>query len=182
MLNVSAGEYTVSCSVGELPITYSILVAQARFHDDFGVRNSRGTALLVSVERASKKVPELVVTQRFEPGPESGFFPGVLIVPETHLLMIGAGTRLLAYDINSVRRLWEDYADTGFWFWKRHGQTILMSAELELAAWNLGGKKLWSAFTEPPWSYEVHGHEVELDIMGSRACFDLTRGPVFQGE
>ena len=45
MMNVSAGEYTISCSVGELPITYNILVAQARFHDDFGVKRFGGTPI-----------------------------------------------------------------------------------------------------------------------------------------
>ena len=31
-------------------------------------------------------------------------------------------------------RLWEDYAEIGFWSWQRHDDTVLMSAELELAA------------------------------------------------
>lgn len=177
MMKFSAGEYTVGCSVGELPAIYNSLVAHARLHDDFGVKQADGTALFVSVERSSSYTPELIVTQRFEPGPEAGFHPGVLIVPETHVLFIGAGTRLLAYNIKHFLRLWEDEADTGFWFWKRHGNTILMSAELELAAWSLAGTKLWSTFVEPPWVYEVHGTLVELDLMGTKSRFDLQHGP-----
>ena len=60
-----------------------------------------------------------------------------MIIPETSLLMIGAGERLLAYDLETPRRLWEDEAEAGFWGWERHGGLVLMSAELELAAWDI---------------------------------------------
>jgi hypothetical protein len=90
---------------------------------------------------------------------------------------VGAGTRLLAYDLQNLRRIWEDAADTGFWRWKRHGEVIVMSAELELAAWTLEGKKLWSTFVEPPWFYEVRGARVYLDVMGRKSVFDLGNGP-----
>ena len=61
--------------------------------------------------------------------------------------------------------------------WKRHGEVVLMSAELELAAWDLQGNKLWSAFVEPPWTYEVHGTRVALEVMGQRSDFNVTAGP-----
>ena len=48
----------------------------------------------------------------------------------------------------SPRRLSEDSADVGFWSWAQHGETVLMSAELELAAWSSAGRKLWSTFVE----------------------------------
>jgi hypothetical protein len=41
-----------------------------------------------------------------------------------------------------------------------------MSAELELSAWDINGRKLWSKNVEPPWSYEIRGDRVELDVMG----------------
>lgn len=93
----------------------------------------------------------------------------------------GAGTRLLAYDLQEPRRLWEDAADSGFWGWRRHGDTIVMSAELELAAWTLEGNKLWSTFVEPPWLYEVRGSRVHLDVMGEKSVFELRRGPASKG-
>ena len=34
---------------------------------------------------------------------------------------------------------------------------MLMLAELEFAAWDLKGKKMWSTFVEPPWVYDVNG-------------------------
>jgi len=176
MFRVGAANYTVAGTVGSLPSAYPTLVEHAVLHDDFGVKGSEGTALVISVER-EVDWPTLVISQRFEPGPDSGFFPGVFIVPETDVLFVGAGIRLLAYNLRNVRRLWEDVADTGFWGWKRHGDMIVMSAELELAAWDLEGAKKWSTFVEPPWAYNVLDGRVNLDVMGTKSSFDLKAGP-----
>jgi hypothetical protein len=122
--------------------------------------------------------PRLVVTQRFHPvGP--GFAPGVLLVPEVQQLFIGAGTRLLGYDGRSGRwrRSWVDEADFGFWNWRRHDDVVVMSAELEFASWSTDGRKLWTTFVEPPWSYRVTNDQVVLDVMGEIRTFDLRRGP-----
>jgi len=178
---VGSGEYTVSGTVGEVPTIYAALIERATLHDDFGVRATDGTALVISVERGSKQWPDVLISQRFDPGPEAGFHPGVFLVPETGLLFVGAGTRLLAYDLKNPRRLWEDDADTGFWGWKRHGDVVVMSAELELAAWTLEGRKLWSTFVEPPWEYEVRDARVHLDVMGTKSVFDLGKGPSSKG-
>ena len=178
---VGSDEYTVSGTIGELPVTYSAMLEHATFHDDFGVTDPDGTVLIVAVERASERWPSIIVSQRFAPGPEAGFHPGTILVPENHLLLIGAGTRLLAYDLRVPRRLWEEVADVGFWGWKRHGDVVLMSAELELAAWDLEGSKLWSTFVEPPWDYDVRGTQLELDVMGKKSRFTAKTGPVGEG-
>jgi hypothetical protein len=87
-------------------------------------------------------------------------------------VFVGAGTSLLAYRLsNVVQRLWEDVADFGFWEWRRHGDLVLMSAETELAAWDIHGRKRWATFVEPPWSYEVHGDRLNLDVMGRKSSF-----------
>ena len=39
------------------------------------------------------------------------------------------------------------------------------------------GNKLWTTFVEPPWSYQVIGGQIRLDVMGTVSTFDLTRGP-----
>lgn len=91
--------------------------------------------------------------------------------------MLGAGTRLLAYSLEPPRLLWEDDADFGFWGWERHGDTLVMAAELEMAAWNTEGHKLWSRFVEPPWSYHVEKDLIHLDIMGDKSNFPLITGP-----
>jgi hypothetical protein len=114
--------------------------------------------------------------QRFSPC-SGGFNPGVLLVPETGVLFIGAGDRLLAYKLDGPQRLWEDNANAGFWSWQQHGDFVLMAAELELAAWDTHGKKLWTTFVEPPWTYRVDGDQVHLDVMGSKSSFSISSGP-----
>lgn len=173
---VGAANYTIEGTVGSLPSDYATVVERAVLHDDFGVTGSEGTVLAISVGSAANW-PILIVSLRFEPGPDAGFIPGVFMVPERDILFIGAGTRLLAYDLRNVRRLWEDVAHTGFWGWKRHGDMIIMSAELELAAWDLSGAKKWSTFVEPPWDYAVRDGRLNLDVMGRKSSFDLVAGP-----
>lgn len=52
-----------------------------------------------------------------------------------------------------------------------------MSAELELAAWDLEGNKLWTTFVEPPWEYAVRDGVVRLDVMGAKSEFPAWTGP-----
>jgi hypothetical protein len=171
------GEYTVGASIGELASTYPSQVNHATLHDDFGVQGTDGTALVVTVMRAAVTWPDIVVSQRFSPGPDAGFYPGILVIPENRILLLGAGTRLLAYDLQARRRLWQDEANTGFWGWSRHGDVILMAAELEFAAWDAHARKLWSTYVEPPWSYDVAGSSVRLDVMGFTSDFPIRTGP-----
>jgi hypothetical protein len=172
VLSFSSGDYIVEAAIREPPLAS----AQAALREDFGL-SDRGTLLVVSVGPANSDHRSITVSQHFAPGPEAGFQPGLLIVPETHTLFIGAGTRLLAYHLRRLERLWQDESDTGFWSWRRHGEIVLMSAELEFAAWDLEGHKLWSTFVEPPWTYSVAHGSVMLDVMGQVRRFPLRLGP-----
>ena len=171
-----AGGYRVTSSLEQPPPAYETIVDRASLHDDFrGVAS--GPLLVVQVGRLTDEWPALVISQRFSPGIEAGFVPGALLVPEHEVLFLGAGTRLLAYDLGGPNRLWLDEADTGFWHWRRHGDLVIMSAELELAAWDVRGRKLWSTFVEPPWEYELRDGYVFLDVMGHRSAFPAASGP-----
>lgn len=134
MFRVGSSRYSIAGAIGELPAIYNDLVRHAVLNDDFGIGDADGTALLVAVGTSSARWPELVISQRFDPGPEAGFYPGTLLIEETDLLFLSAGTRLLAYDLQDHRRLWEDSTDVGFWAWNRHGGLAVLSAELEFAA------------------------------------------------
>lgn len=131
----------------------------------------------LALHAVGREWPDLVVTQEFAPA-GYGFHPGVLLVPETSQLFIGAGERLLAFESRTgVWRLqWTDTAEVGFWAWQQHGDVAVMAAELELAAWTLTGEKLWTRFVEPPWSYDVRGDQLDLDVMGEKTSFSLRRG------
>jgi hypothetical protein len=177
--SISVAGYQVTVGL-ELPAILDHFRAHALLTEHFDLdRDDReGGTCFVAVRREPADWPQLVVTQRFAPA-GSGFDPGVLVVPESGVVFIGAGERLLAYSTSGDdwRRLWLDAADLGFWGWRQHGDFVVMSAELELAAWSPAGEKLWSMFVEPPWSYSVEGDNLELDVMGSIRTFPVATGP-----
>jgi hypothetical protein len=179
MFTLAIGHYKLSLSYGELPTPYSHFKEHAQLVDEIDIDGStsatRDALCCVTVARGTEW-PSIVVAQRFSPS-AGGFYPGVALVEETSRLFLGAGTRLLCYDLNRVCRVWEDSTDPGFWSWTRHDDVIVMSAELELAAWNLHGEKLWTTFVEPPWDYAVHTDDVHLDVMGLKSVFPLRTGP-----
>ncbi|WP_424949959.1 hypothetical protein [Deinococcus sp.] len=105
---------------GDPPGHFSSLSDLADLSETFGDLRGRndeaGSLFLVSVSPQFQVWPTLFVTQRFYQGVGS-FDPGVLIVPETGLGLVGAGERLLAYHLDDPPvRPWEDTADAGFWW------------------------------------------------------------------
>jgi hypothetical protein len=174
---VSVGAYEVIASSGEWPELMVSYRAKARLAEDFPSSTNFKSALsFFAVSSKASHWPELVVTQEYEPA-GYGFNPGLLIVPETSVVFIGAGERLLAYRLTPApERLWEDRAFAGFWSWSQHGDVVLMSAEVDIVAYDLTGEKLWSEPVEPPWTYTVEGDRLELDIMGEKRSLSLTRG------
>ena len=176
---VTVGPYVIdlqSLETQEPPLSYTWAMEHAELIEEFDLQRSHGDFCYLVAGRSIDH-PILALTQRHDPTEYTGFSPGVLVVPETDVLFVGAGERLLAYDLAHPARLWEDVAKVGFWGWARYGDVVVMSAELELAAWDIEGTKLWTAFVEPPWSYEVTEDVVELDIMGVESEFSLRRGP-----
>lgn len=176
MFNIAIDSYILLCLHDGLPDLYNDYCKHAALSEEFNITTSEGRSCFVGVQKDGGW-PFLVVAQCYEPA-GYGFYPGAVLVPETKLLFIGAGKRLLAYDLETPRRLWEDETDCGFWHWQRHGNTIVMSAELELAAWDLAGQKLWTTFVEPPWQYTVKDGMIHLDVMGTKSQFVLERGPI----
>lgn len=158
-----------------LPDWFDSYCSRARLVDTFDVDRPVGDVCFAAVGPAEGS-PTVVVAQYFEPE-SGGFDPGVAIVPETSLFFVGAGTRLLAYDLERATRLWEEAADIGFWHWSVYPEAVLMSAELELVAWDRSGVKLWTRYVEPPWSYRVVDHRVFLDVMDVKSDFPVTGPP-----
>jgi len=175
MFSITVGPYTLSCHPDLLPdLMYGSYVEHAGLVEEFDLENSDGKSCCLTISRGVEW-PFLVVAQRYDPS--GGFHPGALLVPETDLLFIGAGERLLAYRLAGPTRLWMDSTHCGFWGWARHGDRVVLSAELELAAWDIHGRKCWSTHVEPPWSYRVSGKLVEVDVMGTKSSFPLDAGP-----
>ena len=177
-MKVEVGGFAVESFFDELPAIWPEFERRAALVEHFDAKKEQATLLGVALwSRAEKDWPRVVITQRFSPGLTSGFIPGVVVIPETHIVFMGAGTLLLAFDMREPRRLWEDFTQVGFWGWRRHGEAVLMSAELELAAYDTVGQRRWSVEVEPPWSYSVENNEVVLDIMGTIQRFSLVAGP-----
>jgi hypothetical protein len=160
------------------PAVLGVYRQHAELAEDFPITDGTADGYFFVAVDDGGEWPRLVVTQRYAPsGP--GFTHGVLLVPQQRQLFIGAGTRLVAYHARTGRwsRYWVDEAEYGFWAWRQHHDVVIMSAELELAAWSTDGTKLWTTFVEPPWSYRVVSDQVLLDVMGVTRAFDLRRGP-----
>jgi hypothetical protein len=175
-ITIAVGDWTLLVQ-HQLPLIYEHYRQSAALREEFDLADGGGALSFVAAGRHGDQSARLAVAQHFHPV-GNGFEPGVALAPATNVLFIGAGERLLAYALEPApRRLWEDGADTGFWRWAVHGSTVVMSAELELAAWDQDGTKLWSMFVEPPWSYGVVRGRVRLDIMGTKAGFPLRQGP-----
>ena len=158
-----------------LPQTFDAYCSKARLIETFDFKHSDGD-LCFAAAGPQEQWPSVVIAQRFEPA-QGGFDPGVAFIADTSLFLVGAGTRLLAYDLKRAVRLWEDVAEVGFWHWSVYPDAVLMSAELELAAWDRLGTKLWSRFVEPPWSFRVIDDRVHLDVMGVETDFPITGPP-----
>ena len=175
MFRVGIGEYEVSCQADGLPTMLSNYQQHAVLSEEFTVADEVGSAICFVCVGKGPNWPFLVVVQRYAPA-GFGFIPGILLVPETNRLFVGAGCRLLLYDLLEPRLLWEDNADCGFWSWSKHGSVVLMAAELEMAAWDTQGRKLWSKFVEPPWHFSVAGEVITIDVMGSISRIHLVSG------
>jgi len=175
MFQLVFGTYSVEVENGGLPEIYAEYARRATLNLEIDLESSEGTVAFFAVAR-NGGWPFLVAAFRYSPAGH-GFHPGVVIIPETDVLFLGAGTLLRAFDLLAPRQIWEDVAEVGFWSWKRHDRTIMMAAELELAAWDLEGRKLWSTMVEPPWSYTAEGGLVTLDVMGDVSRFSLEQGP-----
>jgi hypothetical protein len=180
MFKMTFGEYCFSIAEG-YPNLYREYCERARLAEFFQCEDTSGFISVILVAK-DNDWPFLVISQEYSPGPDGGFYPGIVFIPETHILFIGAGERLLAYrlELDSPKKIVEEIALGGFWGWRLHKEYVLMSSELELVAWDKYGKKCWSCFVEPPWSYVIEDDLVILDVMGKKTSFLLRNGPELQ--
>jgi hypothetical protein len=160
------------------PGVYERYAARARLAEQVSLETASPRIAFVAVRRVGDDWPFLVVAQTYTAHAVSNDC-GVVLLPTTRRVFLAAGEVLLAYDIEAEqpRRLWQDTAEHGFWHWRVHGDVVLMAAEVGFAAWDTYANKLWSTCVEPPWSYEIEGQTVTLDVMGAISRFPLHDGP-----
>lgn len=178
MFNFTCGPYTI-CLADDLPSMYYSYCQQARLVDTIELEGSWSALCYLSVARGHDR-PFLIVAQRYSPGPQSGFYPGVLFVPSTGLLLLGAGERLLAYTLDPPGKLWQYDLTGGFWQWERSQDRIIMSSENELSVWNTSGQKRWDYFVEPPWHYTIEEDTIQVHMNGKQIALHRERGMVIE--
>lgn len=176
MFFVTVNDYTLGVS-DNFPSIYDEYQKRAKLVELMSNDDTNAESLCYLSVAKGADWPFLMVVQRYFPGPESGFHPGILLIPETPLLLIGAGKRLSAYTWDPPEKLWEESVMGGFWGWERYKHLIILSAEIEMAAWDISGKKLWTAPVEPPWDYSIEGDTIHLNVMGQLSVFSLEHGP-----
>lgn len=175
-LHIVIGEYDLSFTLNGLPADIQNYTEHAHIVDQlpdnraFDVDN-----VCVLTVAKGEDWPFLVIRRYCE-----HFNPGVLFIPETHLLLVGAGSHLSAYRLDKPRKLWhETLAENGeFIKWLRSGEFVLMTADYELAAWDIYGWKKWSVNVESPWNYHIRKGMIQLEATGSQSTFPLDIGPL----
>jgi hypothetical protein len=176
---IGIGEWNV-IAWRDPPGSLSAYLDHASLREDFNDPGGDGDGyLFVGVAAPGDEWPSLVVTQSFSPAGE-GFTPGVLVVPESERVFIGAGSRLLCYTRTALRRWerqWRNDDLRWFWGWRQHGDLVVMSAETELSAWTTLGEPLWTTWVEPPWTYDINGDVLRLDVAGRATEFPARSGP-----
>jgi hypothetical protein len=178
MFKFTCGAYTISLA-DSLPPMYYSYCQRAQLVDTIELEGGFSALCYLSVARG-RDWPFLIVAQRYSPGPQSGFYPGVLFIPETNALFLGAGARLLAYTLDDPARLWEHNLTGGFWQWERSQDRIIMSCENGLVVWDTHAQKRWAYFVEPPWHYTVEGDIIYVHIDGKQTALNCERGVVIE--
>jgi hypothetical protein len=178
LFKFTCGPYTISLA-DSLPPMYYSYCRHARLVDTFEMEGAFSALCYLAVARGHGW-PFLIVAQRYSPGPQSGFYPGVLFIPETHLLLLGAGERLLAYTLDQPARLWVCELSGGFWQWERSQDRVVMSSENELAVWDINGRKRWDFAVEPPWHYAIEGDTIHVSMGDKQIALHCERGIVIE--
>lgn len=172
---VSVGGWTIETSAGGLPSIYEFHRDNAAAVFEFGHASDDAGVSFVGLRRHGADHNEIVIAQRFWPS-GSGFDPAALITSDPDRLFVGAGERILYFDLDRGTLIWEDVVEMGFWGWSLHADVVVMSGELSFTVFDRAGAKLWSTFVEPPWGYECAANTVTLDVMGVKARYRLRSG------
>ncbi|HVJ86552.1 MAG TPA: hypothetical protein VM452_12965 [Caulifigura sp.] len=155
MINVSIGDYRLTvgrrCDVAGR-VSESTVVEDLR---ERPVDNETDVAVLIAGHDQPAHL-EVILNNSIH-----GFEPGILLIPETGTLFVGASPTIAVYDVATPRRLVHDN-DIWFYDWARHGDIVLMSSEMELAGFSLDGDRLWTEYIDPPWSMRVENDVVEI--------------------
>lgn len=179
MFRFTSGRYTVSVSSDQSEPSFERYKQEAKLVESFGEEIDGDLFCWIAVAEGMRP-PFLLTTYRYTYGAEEGFHPGIVLLPEHHRVFIGVGEQLVAYTLDTPKRLWEEQAYGGFWWWECHHHYVIMAAELKVAVWTKDGKPLWSLPTEPPWDYTLDDELMHLTVMGQQSAIILKSGKIME--
>lgn len=171
MISCTIGSYIINVEQYKLPELYASYVKHAQLAEEYDLDNRDGEIFFICVGTGDGW-PFITIAQSYEPC-AAGFNPGFLVLPEADTLFIGAGQRVLIYDLKQRKKIAEDFYNEGFLGWMRYREYVIMLAELDVACWRLNGEKMWSRFVEPPYNVEFEDDKIILDIMGKKTKFEI---------
>ena len=174
LVRIIQGKYQILCTPNGLPAMYENYKNNAALFEEYDWGRNSKWQCFIAIGKVHEW-PQLVVSIKYDL--EGGLYPGVLLMPDTTIAFIGAGELILIYDVDEPRLIDVDRADAGFHTWEQHEDIVLLSAELEFAAWDTRGNKLWTTFVEPPWGYAINDKLITLDVMGEKTTFSIHQGP-----
>lgn len=176
MINFHFNQYQVAVQTGKEPDAYEQWLDHATFKDT-GNLKKEGLPIYVGVGQGGEWYPT-VIAFRSNPIEYGGFHPGILIVPETGTFFIGPGKVIRTYDLKVPKRKSEKELSCGFQGWARHDDFVVMQGELAFGLYSPEGREIWSAFVEPPWTYDVEENRVKLNVMGKISYRNLKTGKI----
>jgi hypothetical protein len=157
-----------------LPAAHAEHKRHARFTDERDL--DAPYVCCVTARRVSDRWPFFIAATGYHPTRDAALAPGILYAPEYDILFLGAGERVRVYALSPPGLVAEANAEMGFRAWDRHGDMVLMTAELELSGFSIDGERRWTRFVEVPWGYSIDKDRVRLEVMGDASEFSLRTG------
>ena len=174
MIEFNIDKYKIAVQIGKKPDLYDIWLKHAVFKDIEGLENI-GTPIYVGIQLGNEWCDSIIAFCS-DPIDYAGFNPGILVVPETDTLFIGAGTVARTYDLKKQIRKFHKEFIFGFWGWSRHKNLIIMQEELEFGVYSIDGNEKWSTYVEPPWTFSIEDDRVKLTVMDKISYYSLETG------
>lgn len=178
---ITIDDYTISMIEGdpaEWPIPWQ--GSGAKLKERLEIAGDRGWWCGLRVDRRDEPCLKLAIKYPADVWSE----PRVLLVPETAVLFLKVSGRIYLYDLRAGLQLAYERMDLPSWRWLRDGDTVLLVAELDLMAWDISGRHLWSTYIEPPHDVTVRDGVVYADAYRlakktkpGRWRFPLREGP-----
>lgn len=178
MIEFSVDKYRIAVRIHKAPDAYDLWLQHVKYFD-IDDTNYDDTPIYIGVAQG-RGWYEDIIAFKSDPIDYAGFHPGILLIPETELLFIGAGKILKIYDLKNHVMIFQKELSFGFLGWERSGDYVMMLEETELGVYNLNGKELWFAYVEPPWTFEVENDTIILNVMDELSRRDINNGNIIK--